>query len=137
MQPGHTLIDPPRADHAVLSPRPLQHRDDLPKLDPPSFDQTQHHTEVLKKRAQFRGQRAGWLGWPQTLAPPSVQALLLHLALRLLIISDAAPGRLLLPVGPATSEGPAQIPPPGIPPVSEKKDPAVPASGQALPQPGF
>jgi len=137
MQPGHTLIDPPRADHAVLSHRPLQHRDDLPNLNRPSFDQAQHHAEVSQKRAKFRRNRTRRRRSPWCLPSPSVEGLLLNLALGLLVVSDAALGRLLLLVGLATSEWTAQILPPRIASVGEKKDPAVPASSQALPQPGL
>jgi hypothetical protein len=136
MQPGHTLIDPPRPDHAVLSHRPLQHRDDLPKLNWTSFNQANQHTEVSKKGLDLRGDRAGQFQRPRTLVSPSVERLLLHLALGLLVVSDAAPGRLLLPVNLATSKGTAQVTPPRITWVGEEKNPAVPASRQALSQPG-
>ena len=57
MQPSHTLIDPAHAHHAVLSHRPLQHLDDLPKLNPAPFDQAHHHAQILQNRP--RPGRAG------------------------------------------------------------------------------
>src|SRR5262245_7827338 len=73
----------------------------------------------------------------RSFAPSRVEGSLLHLALWLPIVSDAASRRLALAMGPATPERTAQVPPPSIAPIGEKEDPAVPASGQALSQPGF
>ena len=141
MQPGHTLIDPPRADHAVLSHRALEHLDHLRKLNLPPFDQARQHADVLQDRT-CPGQRFG-LNWRRcrcqrgNFASPRIQGLLLHLALRFAIIRHAAPSRLPLPMRVPAAEGTAQIVPPSVAPVSEKEDPAVPAPGQALPQPGL
>src|SRR5882724_724339 len=66
-----------------------------------------------------------------------VEFALLHLALRFPVVSNAAAGRLTLAMGLATSKGTTQIQSPGVADVRQKKDPAVPASRQALPQPGF
>ena len=137
MQPGHSLIDPPRAHHAVLSRRALQHLDHLPKTNRPFFEQAQHHAEVVKKRAQPGRDPARWGRGRRTLAPSRIECLLLYPALRFPIVSDATPRRLLLPVSPTTAERTAQVSPPSVARVSEKKDPAVPTSGQALSQPGL
>jgi hypothetical protein len=121
----------------VLSHGALQHLHHLPKTNRPPFDQAHHHADVLQKPAPPGRRRAGRRGQRWTLAPPRIQGLLLYLAFRFPIVSDAALPRLLPPMCPAAPEWTAQVPPASVARVAEKKNPTVPASGQALSQPGL
>ena len=104
----------------------------------PSISPTITHKYAASGAAR-RGTGLGGVGGRRLpLAPPSsVEGLLLHLALRFPVVRHTAPRRLPLPVRPATAERTAQVPPPGVARVGQKKDPAVPASRQALSQPGL
>jgi len=127
----------------VLSQRALEHLQDLRKKNPAPFNQAHRDAHVIHNRPWPR--QRGWLyGWwcrrrrrRGSLAPPRIEIALLGLALGLSIVIDAATGRLSPTMCLATSKGAAQILAAGVADVGQKKDPAVPASCQALPQPGF
>jgi len=135
MQPGHSLVDPPRADHAVLSQGPPEHRHHLRQTHRTALQQTGHHLQIREHRPgpgrwQFshRRRRSRPDG---DLAPLGVLRPLLLLAVLVTVILGAAPVGLLLAVGLPTPEGTPQIPPPRVARVGEKKNPAVPTAGQA------
>lgn len=82
------------------------------------------------------GLRSAWCGHSQTHSRKlyrtfAVEQALFDFTLRLLVVSDTAPGRLTLPVSFLAAEGTTQILAPGITRIRDKENPAMPTPTQA------
>jgi len=160
VQPFDNMIDLPAPSHAALSQNFGQHRQDLLATHPPAFDPADHPPHILHHRRVPRPRGGspvrglilphcrgivlfGWLrlrhwlwsgrgcgpfGAIAVLDPPSLLALLVA------VILDTPPGGLLFAVSLLAAERTAQIPSTGIAGIGEKKNTAMPASGQASAQ---
>jgi hypothetical protein len=145
MQPAHSLIDFAAADHGALSPNALEHLDDLGAADRSSLDQADHHAHIRQHPRVPLNRTAVLWGWASRgaiavcLGPGAlaVEGALLLLANRIPVISDTPEGGLLLALSAPAAKGATQVSATGITRVREKKDPAMPAPGQAASQPGL
>ena len=142
MEPDHSVIDFPAAHHAVLSQNSLEHLEDLCPAHRASLDQADHHPHILQhqrippgrtvlgRRDAGRASR-GAIAVGLGLCALAVECALLVLAHRITVIGDTANSGLLLAVSCPAAKGTTQVLPTGITRLSEEKDPAMPAPGQA------
>jgi hypothetical protein len=144
MEPHHSVIDFPAADHGVLSQNSLEHLEDLCPAHRASLDQADHHAHILQHQRIPSGRtllgRPGagrrWAGcgaiavrlW---LCALSIEYTLLVLTHCITVIGDTAPGGLPLAVSCPAAEGTTQVFTTRITRMSQEKDPAMPAPGQA------
>jgi hypothetical protein len=148
MEPDHSVIDFPAPDHGVLSQNSLEHLEDLCPTHRSGLDQADHHPHILQHQRipperTLLGNRDAGRASRRTIAVrlgPSalaVECALLLLAHRITVISDAPQSGLLLAVSCPAAKGTTQVFAAGITRMSEKKDPAMPAPGQASSQQGL
>jgi hypothetical protein len=149
MQPVHSVIDFSAAGHGALSPNALEHLEDLGAADRSSLDQADHHPHIRQHPRVPRDStavlRARDVGRARCGARPvrfepgalAVEGALFLLAGRVPVIGDAAARGLLLAMSAPAAKGTPQVFATGITRVREKKDPAMPAAGQASSQPGL
>ncbi len=148
MKPDHSVIDFPAADHGVLSQNSLEHLEDLCPAHQSSLDQADHHPHVLQHQrippgTTLLGDRdAGRASRGAIAVPPGPSALgvesaLLVLAERITVIGDTPQSGLLLAVSCPAAKRTTQVLATGITRMSQEKDPAMPAPGQASSQEGL
>jgi len=142
IEPGHSVIDPAPPAHARLSQNLRQQLQDLLPADFPALDPTDDHPHMLHDRLRPRSAAAqgrGVLGVARRRgggAAASSRAALVQIPflfspfLGPVVVGTATRG-LLTPVGLTAAKGTTQVLAPRIARISEKKDAAVPASGQA------
>jgi hypothetical protein len=136
------MIDFTAASYAVLSHDSLQHLQHFAAADLTGFNQADDHPHVFdyaqvgfdrlvldradlgKSGSRSRGATALTLG---------VEHLLLFLMLA--VVGNTPLGGLLPPMRFPAAKGTSQVPAAGIARMGEKKDPAMPAAGQASSQP--
>ena len=136
MQPGHSLIDPPRTDHAVLSQRAQEHGHHFGQTDRPALQQAGHHPQIREhrpgpSRRQFGHRRRRRRRASRGFAALGVERPLLLLARLIPVVGRTASVGLTPAMGLATAKGAAQIVTPRVAWVGEKENPAVPTAGQA------
>jgi hypothetical protein len=140
MQPGDSLVDPPRADHAVLSQGPQQHRHHLRQTHRTPLQETGHHAQLREhwpgpgRRELGHRRRRRWRA-SRGFAALGVERPLLLLARLIPVVGRTALAGLMPAMRLPTAEGTAQIATPRVARVREKEDPAVPTAGQAPAQP--
>jgi hypothetical protein len=143
MEPDHSVIDFAEADQGVLSQNSLQHLEDLCPAHRASLDQADHHAHILQHpippgrtvlgRAGAGRRRAscGTIALRLGLCALTIERALLVLAHRITVIGDTAPSGLPLAVSSPAAKGTTQIFTTAITRMSQEKDPAMPAPGQA------
>jgi hypothetical protein len=148
MEPDHSVIDFPAADHGVLSQNSLEHLEDLCPAHRSSLDQTDHHPHILQHQGRPPGRTVlgdrdtgrasrGAIAVRLGSSALAVECALLLLADRITVISDTPESGLLLAVSCPAAKGTTQVFATGITRMSEEKDPAMPAPGKASSQQGL
>ena len=136
MEPDHSVIDFPEADQGVLSQNSLQHLEDLCPAHRASLDQADHHAHILQHQrippgAARRPAGCGAIAVRLGLCALSIECALLVLAHRITVIGDTASSGLPLAISCPAAKGTTQVFTTRITRMSQKKDPAMPAPGQA------
>jgi hypothetical protein len=135
MQPRDSMIDPFTPAYGVLSQNSLQHLQDLLAAHPPAFNQAADHSHMLHHRRLPRNRLR--LGAPRPgFTLPVLDALLELAGILAVILRTPLRGRSLA-AGLLAAKRTTQILATSIARVSEKKDPAMPAPGQASSQEGL
>jgi len=133
----------------VLSQNSRQHLQNLPPAHPPTFDQTDDHPHILdhgriplgQNRLRFQPPGLGslqQLGGQDRRSPFLVEGALLGLAPGFPVILNAPARGLLLAMGLPATKGTAQVvAAAGVAGMSQEKNAAMPAPGQAGSQTGL
>ena len=145
MEPGDSVIDFPAADHGVLSQNSLEHPEDLCPAHRSSLDQADHHPHILHHQQvpahrslrdrDAAGATRGAIPIRPGPSAPGVECALLVLARPIPVIGDTAHSGLPFAVSAPAAKGTTQVFATCITRMREKKDPAMPAPGQASLQP--
>jgi len=145
MEPEDSMIDFPAADHGVLSQNSTEHLEDLCLAHRSSLDQADHHPHILQhqqippERTLLRDRDAarttrGAITVRLGPSAPGIECALLALAERVTVIGDTAHSGLPFAVSAPAAKGTTQVFATRITRMREKKDPAMPAPGQASSQ---
>jgi hypothetical protein len=137
------IIDPPAANHAVLSQHPGQHLQDLRRAHPPALDQTYDHPQIaqhscanpaLKRLQVAPGLLTGVDRRSFTLAPLLVLDLLFGLAFRRLVVLGTAFVRTPLALRLSAPERTPEILTAGVTRMGQEENLAMPTTRQTPPQ---
>ena len=145
VEPEDSVIDFPAADHGVLSQNSTEHLEDLCPAHRSSLDQADHHPHILQhqqippERTLLRDRDAarttrGAITVRLGPSAPGIECALLALAERVTVIGDTAHSGLPFAVSAPAAKGTTQVFATRITRMREKKDPAMPAPGQASSQ---
>jgi hypothetical protein len=127
------LVDPAASSHAVLSQDPPEHRQNLLPADQTILNQTHHPLHMFDDWFGTRQWIGGWRRWDRQAAFGVLNGLL-DFAFGLPVIGHTPLGGTLLAMSFLAAERTPQIFPPGVARITEKEDPAMPASSQASSQ---
>jgi len=134
------MIDFAEAAQGVLSQNSLEHLDNLCAVHRASLDQAYQHAHILQHQrippgrtilGRWGAGRSGAIAVRIGLCALAVQRALLFLAYRITIIGDTAHSGLLRAMNCPAAKGTTQVFAASITPMSQEKDPAMPAPGQA------
>jgi hypothetical protein len=142
IEPGHSVIDPPPPAYALLSQNLRQHPQDLLPADSSALDPADHHPHMFHDRRRPRsaaclGRHVPGVGRRRARCATTssraalVQVPFLSSPFLAPVVVGAATRGLLAPVGLTAAKGTTQVLTPRIAWTGEKKDAAVPTSGQA------
>jgi len=137
LEPNHSVIDFAQPDQGVLSQNSLE---DLCAAHRASLDQADDHAHILQHQRipagrtllGYRPASCGAIAVRIGLCALTVERALLFLAYRITIIGDTPNSGLLLAMSSPAAKGTAQVFATGITRMRQEKDPAMPATDQAL-----